>query len=166
MKKMLCLFLAILLLCGCEYSNQGIEKPISFFYISQDTEYQPGQSLIREQVVDGADMGDTLDAILTAYLMGPDPNTQLQSPFPAGTALISVNRSEDILYVKLSGRFAQLSGVRLSVACACITKTCLSLCDARYIRIQAYGGTLDGADYIQMDAQSVLLADNDILESE
>lgn len=166
MKKFLCPFLAILLLCGCDYPNQSIEKPISFYYISQNTEYQPGQSLIREQIVEGADMGNTLDAILTAYLIGPDPDTQLQSPFPTGTALISVNRSGEILYVKLSGRFAQLSGIQLSVACACITKTCISLCDAKYVRIQAVGGTLDGAEYIQMDAQSVLLADNDIPESE
>lgn len=165
MKKML-FFLLALLLCGCVNPNEGIEEPISFYYLSQNTDYQPGQSLIREVIVDGAVIGNSPENILRAYLLGPGEDTELINPFPPDTELLSIENSGNILIVTLSERFAQLSGVRLSIACACITKTCLTQFNAQAVRIIAFGHDLDGADYIEMDTASVLFLDASIIESE
>lgn len=165
MKKLL-LLLIVCLLCGCANTNSGPQKPISFFYITRTADYEPGQTLIRQKTVDATDLGASSEDILRAYLQGPVDDPELETPFPAGTELVSTRQSGDVLIVTLSSQFAQLSGIHLSVACACITKTCLPLFDAQIIRIRAYGNTLDGAEYIEMDAESVLLLDIVIPESE
>ena len=164
MKKILCLLLPAILLWGCTNIDSTPDNPISFYYISQEVEYAPGSSLIQELVVDGSEMGDSLDAILTVYLLGPGADSQLKSPFPSGTTLVGVSGTDDILYVTLSARFARLSGADLTAACACLAKTCFSLQNVNRVRIETYEATLDGAEYIEMTADSIVLSESGIPE--
>ena len=66
----------------------------------------------------------------------------------------------------LSRGFATYSGLELTIACACITKTAISLTGVDIVRIRADQTLLNGAEYIQMDANSVLLIDQSIINEE
>lgn len=166
MKKMLCLILAILSLTGCAYGSSECQNPIYFYYLCLESSYLPEDLVFYECCIDGKEIGSSLSDILEFYLKGPSATEEAVSPFPAGTKLVGVEGTETRLYVTLSSELASLSGVQLTLACACLAKTCFPLCNAKYIRIQAYGCTLNGADYMEFNVDSIIATGTGSLEKE
>lgn len=159
MGRMIALILVLLLLLSaCSPSANNHEKPLQFYYPTQEASYTQGASYIQHETREGANLGDDLIVILNAYIKGPVDETAYQNPFQSTTQVISLTSEGQILDVTLSRGFANLSGLRLTTACACLTMTCLSLTDAEYVRIRANGTTLDGAQYIEMSRSNLLLS--------
>ena len=93
------------------------------------------------------------------YLAGPD-NVELVSPFPNGLRLIRHHQEGETLYLLFSEELAQLSNLSLSMACGCITMTCLTLTDATQVTIEANESLLDGQKSITMERDSLILSDH------
>ena len=170
MKKLLLLILAATLLLGGCYKEDPVENPVVFYYIPQEpmveSDFHHDMSYIRSETRDGTNLGTSLPEILTAYLQGPSADSALRSPFPTGTKLYNVNLTQETLYITMDGSFAELTDLDLTIACVCLTRTCMELTDAQTVQIAAKGALLDGAEYIRLDASSVELTDSYTDESE
>lgn len=157
MKKQLLVLLCILhLLSGCSQAAP-YEKPVEFYYCAGSYSYETGTSAIVSETREGADM-HSLEETLRAYLAGPESG-ELVSPFPAGLKLVAIRQEGGTVFITLSKELSQLTNLSLSMACGCITMTCLGLTDAEQVTIEAEDSLLNGQKSITMDRNSLLLAD-------
>lgn len=143
MKKLICLLIALCLgLGGCSFSPS--EDFIPFYYCRVEPGYQGEEGIIAPEHRNVTGPKEDLDALLAAYFSGPtDPALEL--PFPKTTEIEAWSIDHGILTLELSEEFSQLSGVDLTIACACITKTFLDLAQVEKVCIrtgQAHGITL------------------------
>ena len=158
MTKYVAIFLSILLLLsGCSHST-AYEKPVTLYYCSAVFQYESGDSAIVAEIRESAGCS-TLEEIMQLYLAGPD-NVELVSPFPNGLRLISHHQEGETLYLLFSEELSQLSNLSLSMACGCITMTCLTLTDATQVTIEANESLLDGHKSITMEQDSLILSDH------
>ena len=158
MTKYVAIFLSVLLLLsGCSHST-AYEKPVTFYYCSAVYQYESGDSAIVAEIRESAGCS-TLEEIMQLYLAGPD-NVELVSPFPNGLRLISHHQEGETLYLLFSEELSQLSNLSLSMACGCITMTCLTLTDATQVTIEANESLLDGQKSITMERDSLILSDH------
>lgn len=160
MKHFLALMLVLvclLSLCGCKQKEPAYQLPLSFYYPVAEMAYDPSGSAIAAQVREGKDLAN-LEAMLKLYLNGPtDP--AYANPFPQGLRLVELDMIEDTLYLTVSDELATLSGMRLTLACCCITMTCLDLTAATHVSIQAESALLGGNKTILMNRDCLLLLD-------
>ena len=66
---------------------------------------------------------------------------------------------QNTLYVTVSKELAQLSGLELTLACSCLSMTCMELTGAENIVISAENSLLDGQKSITMNKDTLLLID-------
>ena len=158
MTKYVAIFLSILLLLSSCSHSTAYEKPVTFYYCSAVFQYESGDSAIIAETREGADRS-TLEEIMQLYLAGPD-SQDLVSPFPSGLRLISYHQEDETLYLLFSEELSQLTNLSLSMACGCITMTCLTLTDATRITIEADDSLLDGQKSITMGRDSLILSDH------
>ncbi len=162
MKKLSCIILALLLLpglAGCSNSGDDIQDPVSFYYCKRDLDYGVDAGVISSELRDGQGHRQDYAYLLTAYLNGPE-SYELYSPFSRSTALKSFAIQNDTAYVQLSPSFGSLSGLDLTLACACITLTVLELADVQKVVISAANTVLDGNSQITMTRENLLLLDD------
>ena len=132
MKKLICFLLCLLLLCGCS-SGKNRDNTVFFYYCQASTENSLSETVVTaEQREVSADPTD-LKNILSLYLIGP-LDEELSSPF-RGMKLVSVEKEDSLLLVELSCNDRSLTDIRFSLACACITMTCLELTEAEQVSI-------------------------------
>lgn len=130
-------FLLILSFClglgACAQKNA-----VTYYYVRNELDYQYG-------VADGVMVGegreaaghvDDLRYLLILYFHGP-VSDNLRSPFPSGTTLEDLIQDEDILHIQLSGIVSLMEGTDLTLACACLARTCFELTDVQTITISA-----------------------------
>lgn len=127
MKKCLSILLVILTfvsLTACV--DQEYEYPVDFYFLRGEDNilYSESDGVITYETRE-AGRGDDLKYLLDLYFKGPADET-LVSPFPEGLHVVSVYSNEGILELKLSDHFSSLTGIELTLACACIAKTCLA----------------------------------------
>lgn len=155
MKKVIVWALLLgLLFSGCASETPALQAPVSFYYCRSGSVDGIGW-----EVREGAGLADDPAALLDLYLAGP-ADSSLISPFPAGVRLEQVSVSDDTLIVTLSPEFAQLQGIDLTVACACLTLTALECSDCTAVRIGSSGEKLNGNNWIRMTRESLMLTDN------
>lgn len=162
MKRMLCLTLALLMLAGlygCHYSDSGdLLEPVEFFYPRKTERFVYGSSdgVIASEIREASGHMNDLHYLLSMYLRGPQ-DSGLRSPFPDGCKLEEVRSEDDTLYIRLSEVFSTLEHTELTLACAALAKTCLSLSDQTYIHISSLSDEKN--INIRLDAEMLLLAD-------
>ena len=167
MKRLICLMLALLLLCSlcsCHYSESGdILEPVEFFYPrkSDDFIYGSEEGVLAAEVREAAGHAGDLNYLLSLYLRGPQ-NSSLRSFFPDGCTLEEVRSGGNTLCIVLSSEFTQLEGMALTLACAGLARTCFSMTGAQRIRIDAASD--EKTFTITLDADSLLLADYSAFE--
>lgn len=161
MKRMMALWLALaLVLGGCSGAAGDLRVPLTFYYPRAEMDFSQGSSYIIVEMREGDGVGSDPIDILAYYLRGPANAEQFACPFPEGTRPESFTLEEDVAQITLSAEFAACSGLELTVACACLAKTCLALTDARRVRIRCEGALFGDAEYVEMDEQSILLFDD------
>ena len=161
MKRSICilLFLSILFsMTGCRREQEKIQVPVNFYYPRQEATFGSADSLISPMVAEGADYADDFMGLLTAYLLGPKDDNW-RSPFPAGTQILGFEENNGFIRLTMSRNFANLTGMDLTLACACLTLTVLDLTGGNSVRISVPGATLNGAEYIRMDRNCLNLLD-------
>ncbi len=171
MKKHIALFLTTLLLLapmlgGCSDAQSSYRMPLSFYYPCERLDFSQGGSYIGAEVREGDETGGELSEILALYLLGPLDTERFFSPFPAQTRLEHYVLEESVLEITLSAEFSACTDSDLTVACACLAKTCLSLTQAQTVRIRCEGAQLADADYVELDEQSILLVDDVVASRE
>ena len=160
MKKCFILLLILcLLLAGCVQQQPSLITTLKFYYPLQVADYTLGASYIQPELREGAGVDKSLKNMLNLYLKGPKDQITFQMPFRYNTQVVSISRGSTMLDITLNRGFANYTGLDLTIACACITMTCMELTDVTVVRIRAENTTLDGADFIEMSAASLLLVD-------
>lgn len=159
MKRILCLILiaaAALSLWACGGSGKPSE-PVQFYYLLREPEllYDRDDGIIRPETREGAGFAPDAAALLGLYLHGPLDDT-LDSPFPAGTKLLSVHREGSTLTLELSHPFSSLQGLDLSLACACLSLTAMELTGVESVTIRC-----DQIN-VTMDRDTLLLIDTSL----
>lgn len=156
MKRILCLLLCLLLLTGC---GPQLRDPGNFYYLRSEIGYEGNDGVIAPEERELQSIREDTGALLEEYFSGP-VSSHLESPFPRDTKLLSWKMSGTNLQLELSQEFAQLSGVDLTIACACIARTFLELTPAASIRIHTDGALLNGSAYLYLSGDNLSLADD------
>lgn len=156
MKRLLSLvLLLILLLTGCA---DRIREPVVFYYVR--TGYEENMSaVLGAERREASGHRDDLSYLLALYLMGPT-NEELHSPLPAGTRMFSAQRSGTSLTLYLSDTTDSITDIQFTLACSCLTMTCMELTDVESVTIHS------GDRSITMDADTLLLQDPITVELE
>ena len=133
MKKWICLTLVFVmllaLLCGC-----GNENTVRFYYSSADYLNSRSGSVLASEDRDVTGYRDDPKFLVSLYLAGP-LDRDLQLPFPAGTALQSMIVSGSQITIQLHPLPQTMSDSDFSLACACLTMTCLEFTGAETVTI-------------------------------
>ena len=162
MKRAICLMLVLLFLVSlsaCYYSESGdILEPVEFFYPRKPDHFVYGteDGVLAAEVREGSGHIGDLYYLLSMYLRGPQDET-LRSPFPEGCKLKDVRFEEDMLRIVLSAEFTTLENLDLTIACASLAKTSLSLSGTQ--RIQIYSVSDKKTLNITMEQDDLLLTD-------
>ena len=154
MKKRIAYFLAIVLLlglCGCGQEAVKLHTPVNFYYLRVEPTYGSSDSLIAPVATEGFGYSGREAALLELYLTTAPDSEQYYSPFPADLKLLALDISGSTADIQLDKSFAKLTGMDLTLACACLTLTVLDLTEVETVRITAKNATLDGVAQIIMD---------------
>ena len=166
MKRPVCLLLILALALSLTGCGKGKQSSTAFYYTRDyEADYEKGtfyhgssDSVIVCEYRDISSRSSDLRHILSLYLRGPSSDT-LVSPFPAGTYLISAEVQDSTVKIVLSSSLERLSGIDLTVACACMTMTCLELTQAASVNIRSEQPTSQGGVSVTMTADDLVLLD-------
>ena len=152
MKRIVCAALAVALLAsllpGC---GQKLKEPVTFYY--QKSTYQESMDCpIAGEEREVAGHRDNLKYLLSFYLMGPI-NKDLVSPLPRGTLLYTIDQEGSGLSIEISNTSDQLSDSAFSLACACLSMTCMGLTNAEEVTI------VSGSRSLTLSRDNLLLSD-------
>lgn len=161
MKRLTATVLALCLLIG--WTGCGTQVPqetVSFYYLRSQPRFSGDDGVLAPEarLAAGLDLENPAE-VLNAYLEGPE-SAELESPVPRDTAVVEVKRIHDSLHINFSSEFSQLSGIDLTLACACVSRTCMELCGVDTVRIRANGALLNGSTYVVMSRENLKLADD------
>ena len=156
-KKLIAFVLVLpLLLCGCVTQNNSTE--LTFYYVSHKQPYYEKNGVIGTEVkpvsIDPLNHKD----IFELYLSGPK-SKDLTLPFPKETKIVKFSIEQDVVNIVLDNSFATLSGVELSLACACISLTANSITGYTKVNISAQSALLDGIQSISIDTNSLIITE-------
>ncbi len=161
MKKaitILLIFACVFSLFGCDADQEELKKPVTVYYKRAQMGYGASDSVIATYALEAVGHETDTTFLFQEYLHGPD-SSDFSTTFPSGTALISYQLEGLTAKVVLSDQFATLTGIDLSVACACLSKTIMSLTDCREVIIRAEHAQLDNNNFITISSNSYLLQD-------
>lgn len=137
MKRVFCAVLCLcLVLSGCTFSGQRLRQPVNFYYVRRDYRYGGEDAVIAPESRESAGHGEDLNYLLTMYLMGP-ASEELESPLPAGTALVSSGYSDGAVTLELTDTVKSLGDLEFSLACACLATTVMGIVSATQVTIQS-----------------------------
>ena len=167
MKKILCVFLCFLLLFGiaaCKPDKESIQAPVTFYYRQVSDKLAAEQGVIVSEEREAVGHVDDLAWLLQEYFRGAQ-SQDLIAPFPRSVQLLHWSVDKNVLNITLSQSFAQLRGIDLTVACACITLTFLELSGAEAVSIRAENATLGGQDSLLLRREDFHLFDDGVSQT-
>lgn len=130
-----CLILVVgLLLSGCSFFGDRIREPVTFHYLCGNYQEELCCVIVSEERETSGHTQD-LSYLLALYLMGPTEEDHA-SPLPSDTRITSEIADGHIL-LELSGISPAMSDIDFSLACACLTLTCLDIVDAEDVTIRS-----------------------------
>ena len=174
MKRTIALILIILLFTGCTFTRTGMNEPVTFYYqrIHSDSDSYDdffSDGIIGHEIREASGHRENLNYLLTVYLRGP-LDSELSSPFPAGTRILTTHQEDNLMMLQLNPVLAEKSDLHVTIACACLAKTCMELADVDTVQIESrnlddkllFSRTFTKENLFLKDdyAQSVTNADN------
>lgn len=160
MKKVLCLILALvcLITIGCNRPEEKIQVPVNFYYRRTQISYGASDSVIAAAAAESVGYENDPVGLLNLYLMQSAPEG-FTNTFPTGTKINSLTVNDGTAELIVTSALNQLSGLDLTIACACLTLTTLELTGSVSVCIRPASGDLGGAESITMDESCLLLLD-------
>ena len=156
MKRRLAFALAVLVLLTLSGCSRQAEAPVRFYYLNKNSQ-STMDALIASEEREASGHRENLAYLLSFYLLGP-VSEELSSPLPTSVLILGVSRSGQELHISLSDTSAFLTDYEFSLACACLSLTCMGLTDAEAVTITSGGRTLT------MNPDNLALTDNTIPE--
>lgn len=160
MKRGICLILVLCLilpLYAC--SGETPQVPGTFYYRRAETAFDTIDGVTAPEQVELAGIRSDLSALFRAYFDGPK-SPDLDSPFPRDTRVLSWEIQSDTLMLTMNDAFAAMSGIELTIACACIARTFLELLPVTQVQFQANNALLGGEKSLTFSADNISLADD------
>lgn len=150
MKKFISISLLLcLLLTGC---GSRIKEPVTFYYIR--TSYQEDmQSILATEERESTGHRQDLSYLMALYFMGP-ANEDLTSPIPRGVNLLHVSMEGGVITLELTDTENTMTESQFSLACACLSLTCLDMTLADSVTI------VSGNRSVTMTAENLVLLDS------
>ena len=134
MKRFLCLMLTVsMLLCLLTGCVERAKEPVTFYYLRENPSRGLGPEIAGE-IREGSGHRDNLRYLLAFYLLGP-ADKELSSPLPRGTVLYQLEQTEDAVTITISDTSESLNDSRFSLACACLSMTCMELLRVKEITV-------------------------------
>lgn len=150
MRRVLALLLAAcLLLAGC--TESGMVQPVTFYYVCADYLYDGTGGVIGSEQREAYGHRDDLPYLLALYLIGP--SEEGLAPLE-GIQILSIQQTPSTVVLNLADTGEILTDVEYSLACACLTLTCLDLTTAETVCVNS------GSRSVTMGAEDLILADN------
>lgn len=135
MKRYFALFLALsLLLSGCGFFTEHIKEPVTFYYLRSEFQYFSQDAVFASEEREASGHRDDLSYLMALYLMGP-AEEELLSPIPRGTRIYKTEETASGITLYLSDTAATMDDMEYSLACTCLSLTCLDLTDAAFVTI-------------------------------
>ena len=164
MKRTLCFLLMLsLVLTGCAMGMDRWKEPVTFYYLRDHANADNYEAFFNEgaigsEIREGTGHRNDLNYLLSMYLQGP-MDVQLKSLFPTGCQITDIRTANRDLTITFNAALFQLNDMELTIAGACLAKTCMELADVDRVHIQAHA--LDGKLLFSriFTADSLLLAD-------
>ncbi len=149
MKRLLCLTLGLcLLLPGC---GERLKEPVTFYYLRANYQYGSADGVIASEEREASGHRENLSYLLALYLMGP-ADEELSAPLPKSTRVLSAERSGHAVILELSDK--ELTDAEFTLACACLTLTCLEMVGGETVTVTI------GAHTATMSRDSLTLYDS------
>lgn len=142
------LLLLSLLFSGCA---EHMKEPVTFYYVRSN--YQEDMTeIITSEKREASGHRDDLSYLMALYFMGPTEEG-LRSPVPRGTTLYKTELVENTVILNISDTEKTMTDSEFTLACACLTLTCLELTDAQSVTINS------GDRSVTMGADALILQD-------
>lgn len=157
-KKYISIFVVILILIsGC--SGQGKHMNADFYYSYAEISFaSTDQTIGSEHRIINADPLN-YHAILTKYLEGPQ-SSEFANPFPTGTKIVSITVDQQIASIVLSDNFSDLTGIELTLACACLSLTTERITGCAQVQLSAEKALLDSKKSITINTNELSFTDS------
>ena len=155
MRRFLCAFLVSTLLftmCSCGFSD-SIKDKGTFYYRRTEFLYGKDGSVMDSETKDITGHANDLSYLVALYMLGPTEDT-LVSPFPKNVKLLSAQIEDQSILIQFTSLDRYMSDSDFTLACACLTLTCLGLTDATEVTIAS------GDRSITMTQDMLLLTDS------
>lgn len=153
MKRVLTLILAIsFLLSGCSFSGEHLKEPVTFYYVRADYPFTAKDSIFAAEEREASGHREDLSYLMALYLIGPT-GEDLVSPIPKGTRIYSAELNEDTVCLNMSNTDSTLTDSGFTIACACLSLTCIGLTGAAKVTITS------GERTVTMTADTLMLYD-------
>lgn len=156
-------FFLILTLClamvGCAEKEPQIQVPVTFYYRQNELSFGDASGVVTSEERESVGHDGDVVYLLNQYLQGP-VSENLGRTFPSGTKLISFSIEQKKASVLVSRHLSGISGIDLTIACACITMTTMELTGAKTVEIRADSSLLNDMESIIMDENCLLLLDD------
>ena len=152
MKKFIVFLLTACLLMyvtGCSGNSEDVRKPVNFYYLRTAVEYSNPESLIIPTITESEGYEKDYAHLINMYLAGPS-ESKLKSPFPEGTQLQELICENNRIQIILSEQMAELEGVSMMVAFACLTKTLAEMTGIQTVQIRIADHQINGEESITL----------------
>lgn len=151
------LLLSLLLsMFGCGQHNEEIQEPVNFYYLADFTASDEFDRVIVEEVTESSGVPD--DVLLANYLTGPKTEG-MTNPFPQGLSVVYLRKHAPDIVLILSSELLELSGLDLTLACACLASTVFELYDCQSLEIIVNGHLIEGKTSIVISRDDLVLYD-------
>lgn len=154
MRRAFCLILAVcLLISGCSLSGERMREPVTFYYPRRVYQYGVEDGVIAAEQREASGHRNDLSYLLALYLIGPTDES-LYAPLPRGVRFLKADQQDDTVTLELTDTTQSMTEAEFTLACACLTMTCLSITDAQSVTI------LSGSRTVTMSRDNLTLYDN------
>lgn len=160
MKKLLCIFLILCCICtlvACAPEKQP-QDSYTVYYRRGTPAYGSADGVIGQTYLLTSGREDDIPYLLRKYLAST-PEDGFVSPFTQDMTLVSFELDGPTAKVVLSNQIAELSGIQLTIALVCLSRTVISLTNCQEVIISANSVQLNGQNYITLTPDSYLLLD-------
>ena len=159
MKKCVLLILILSLLTGiwgCGQQSEEIQKPVHFYYLADLTAEEDFEHVIVKEIAEGAELSE--EELLNRYLAGPTAEETI-NPFPNGLSVTYLRKQESKIILILSPELLELSGLDLTLACACLASTVFEQYSCQSLEIIVNGHLIEGKPSIIISREDLVLYD-------
>ena len=138
-KKFMIILCCILAAAGLIYltmPRETLDNTVTFYYARTEFAYgTPYGAIGSEQREVGGHEND-LNYLLALYLEGP-LDKSLRSPLPGKSyvRILDLSQRGDALHIQLSDLSSVMTDSQFTLACACLTKTCLGIHNVQAVQV-------------------------------